>query len=223
MVQVDVVCGSVIAVQTDGVGDDERDGFCFGLPYRPGGCNSPFRFMQHLVGKLMHQGGELFGGWLAGKDGDAFAVAHAQGGCNGLLELQHDVLCGDVVDESFPVDTHITSDLSPDGRKLRSLRLRDIEHVCGTEADQYRLVGDGRVCCPFIVLALPGADHRCEDADALLAFSYLASKLVPCVHTGDTGRGRHLPRDLQDVAQGVAVEPSHGGEVIGKRFRVSRL
>jgi hypothetical protein len=62
-----------------------------------------------------------------------------------------------------------------------------------------------------------------KDADALLSLLHLASELVPRIEASNVGRLGHLPCDLKDVAERVAVKPAHGGEVGGKAFAVPRL
>ena len=72
--------------------------------------------------------------------------------------------------------------------------------------------------CGLCVLLLACPDHRGKNADALCALLNLVSKLVPRIQPGDTRSRRHLPCDLKDVAKGVAMKASHGGEIAGERF-----
>lgn len=70
----------------------------------------------------------------------------------------------------------------------------------------------------FAVLLLANADHRSEDAYALLAFVDPAAKLVPCVHPGYSGRRRPLSRDFENIAKRVAMEAAHCCEVGSESF-----
>ena len=73
-------CGP--GLQPYGLADNEGDGFRLRLLDYLGGCGASLRLMQQLVRDLMHKGAELFRLRLAGLDGDASPIAHAQCGCD---------------------------------------------------------------------------------------------------------------------------------------------
>ncbi len=173
--------------------------------------------------ELVNKGAELLGWCLSGKDGDPAAVAHAQRGCDGFLELKLDALGGGEVDQAFAVLANFAGGALGELRKLCAFGLRNIEDVHGPESHQ-----DGCVdCCGvfaalgFCVFLPAAADHRGQDADALLSLHHLASKLVPRIEASNAGCVRLLPCDFKDVAEAVVVESAHSGEVGGKPFAVS--
>ncbi len=173
--------------------------------------------------EFVNKGAELLGWFLAGKDGDAAAVAHAQGGGDGFLELKLDTLGDGEVDQPFAELANLSPGALGECGKLGPFGLRHVEHVDGAESDQYGLVLLGEVLVGLGVLLLAGADHRGKDADALLSLHHLASKLVPRIQACDAGCVGLLPCDFEDVPEAVVMETAHGGEVGGEAFAVSGL
>ena len=160
-------------------------------------------------------------GFLAGKDGDAAAVAHPHGGGDALLELQFDTLGDGEVDQPFAELANLSPGALGECGKLGPFGLRHVEHVDGAESDQYGLVLLGDVLVGFGVLLLAGSNHRSKDADALLSLHDLAAKLVPRIQPCDAGCVWALPCDFEDVPEAVVMETAHGGEVGGEAFAVS--
>ena len=70
-----------------------------------------------------------------------------------------------------------------------------------SESDQHRLILLGNVLLGFAVLLPANADHRSENAYALLAFVDPAAKLVPCVHPGYSGRRTSQSRGFENAAK----------------------
>ena len=65
--------------------------------------------MQHFVTELVNEGAEKSSaGCLSGKNGDLPAVAHAQRGCDGFLELKLDALGNDEVEQAFAVLAYLS-------------------------------------------------------------------------------------------------------------------
>ena len=50
-----------------------------------------------------------------------------------------------------------------------------------------------------------------------------SAKVLPRPKSSNAGCSWHLPRNLQHVPKAVVVKAAHGGEVVGKGVRVSRL
>src|ERR1700761_6877803 len=154
----------------------------------------------------MNQRAELFRCGLSGKNGDFASVAHPQSGCDALLELKLDALRDDEVDQPFAVLAYFTLYPLLQFGKLGSARLLHIEDMGRSESDQHRLILLGNILLGFAVLLPANADHRSEDAYALLAFVDPAAKLVPCVHPGYSGCRRPLSRDFEDISKRVAMK-----------------
>ena len=142
-------------------------------------------------------------GCLSGKNGNLAAVAHAKSGGDAVLELKLDTLRDGEVDEAFAVLAYVP--LYPLGelRKLCTFGLRNVEHIGRAKADEDGCVDSCRVFAAlgFGVFLLAGADHRGEDADALLSFHNLAAKLVPRIQPCNAGRVWLLPCDLENVPE----------------------
>ena len=107
--------------------------------------------------------------------------------------------------------------------KLRAFGLRHIEDIGIAKANQDARVLLGDVLLGFLVLLALDADDGSKNADTFLALLHLAAKLVPRLESGNAGCVGLLPRNLQDVPEGVVVKAAHRVEVSGERIAVSGL
>lgn len=126
--------------------------------------------------------------------------------------------CGQPLD----VLAGVASDL-PQGRKFYPIGLRNIEDVGISESQQDALILLGNVLIGFGVLLPAHANDGGKDADAFLSGPHAAAKILPRPKSGNAGSGRHLPRNLQHVAEAVLVKATHGCEVARERFGVTDL
>jgi hypothetical protein len=77
--------------------------------------------VQHIVGKFMDKGAELFGCCLSGKDGDAASVAHVKRRGDALFELKLDTLRNDEVNKQFAVLACFTLHPNAEAETLASI------------------------------------------------------------------------------------------------------
>ena len=114
--------------------------------------------------------------------------------------------------QTVAVLAHVAANLAH-GWKFRAVGLADIEDIGRTKPNQDRAVLFGDVLLGFFLRFARDANDGSEDADAFLAFLHPAAKLVPCPHSGNSGRVRLLPCDFKDVPEAVIVESAHGVQV----------
>src|SRR6266852_2368405 len=162
--------------------------------------------------QLMNKGGEDFGLRLTGQDGDATAIAHAESGCDVLGEDKLDSLTIYEGKQTVVVFAHVAIDLTHCG-KVDAIGLLHVEDIGIAEANKDAGVLLGNVLLGFLIGLALDADDGSQNANAFLALLHPAAKLVPRIHTRNSGSRRSLPCNFEDVAKAVVVKAAHRVEI----------
>src|SRR6202021_2548789 len=145
--------------------------------------------MQHFVGDLMHQRGELLGWLHPGKERDLPAMRETLRGRNSLGEVDLDALRFHELEQSFAVSAHIAVYFGQGG-ELLAFGLADIENIDGPESVQRPLTLRGCLFTRLVgryILRASFSDHRGENENAFFSPFNEAAKRVPCTKASNIG------------------------------------
>jgi hypothetical protein len=216
--QLDVVGGGGSRFESDGLADDVGHRLGFGLAHGLGGGCAPRLMVQKLMGQFVGEHGCVLGGGQVGPQGNrsAFGNAPRRGNRRGIFEPDAEgkrIGC-----KPLPVVAGIAPDSSDRRQGLAFGLARVKDGAWAVAQKQFLRTLRGSV---FRRL-LPPQDRR-KDSDALFAFAYVPSELVPGVESGDLRRGGFLQHDEHDVVERVLVKAADGREILRERLAASGL
>src|SRR6266851_3306759 len=170
----------------------------------------------------MNKGGEGLGLRLAGQDGDASAIAHAESGRDVLGKDKLNTLTFDERKQTIVVLSHVAIDFAHRG-KIDAFGLLHVEDIAIPKANKDAGILLRNVLLGFLIGLALDTDDGSQNADAFLSLLHAAAKLVPRIHARNSGSRRALPGDFEDVAKAVVVKAAHRVEIGGECVRVSCL
>src|SRR5260370_4261723 len=133
----------------------------------------------------MHKRGERVGVRLAGQDGDASSVTHAERGRDVLGEDKLNAMTINERNRTVVILSHVAIDFAHCG-KIDSFGLLHVEDIGIAEANKDAGVLLGDVFLGLLIGLALDADDGSQNADALLSLFHAAAKLIPPIHPANS-------------------------------------